>query len=225
VVPSYHRDGAGTPSWYRAALERRLALGDELALHGYFHVDSGARISGPLDYLRRRILTDAEGEFAALDESRAAELLARGRSWFETKGWPLAGFVAPAWLLSEGSWRALEKARFAYTTTQVGFHLFDPRRALRVPCMRYSARSAARSAASLVHAEVRALAARSAPMLRVGLHPVDADHPRVGAHAVRVLRQALRTRTPLTKRGLAALLQREPLGASRAVSPELGARG
>src|SRR6185369_14504453 len=38
VVPDYHRQGAAVPGWYRHAVERRLEMGDELALHGWNHL-------------------------------------------------------------------------------------------------------------------------------------------------------------------------------------------
>ncbi len=68
VVPHYH-DGirADRDPRFAAALRRRVAHGDEVVLHGYWHEDRAARGHSPLDWLRRRVLTASEGEFAAVE--------------------------------------------------------------------------------------------------------------------------------------------------------------
>jgi len=43
--------------------------------------------------------TPGEGEFWALSEREATRRIEAGVAWFRAQGWPLAGFVAPAWLL------------------------------------------------------------------------------------------------------------------------------
>ena len=67
--------------------------------------------------LRRRVYTRGEGEFWALSEREATRRIEAGIAWFREHGWPLAGFVAPAWLLGPGAWQALATQRFEYTAT------------------------------------------------------------------------------------------------------------
>jgi hypothetical protein len=100
------------------ALER----GDELALHGYSHLDTEAGSGGLRARFLRNVYTRREGEFAALTEAEARRRLELGLDWFAARGWTPTGFVPPAWLLGEGAWRALRDAPFAYTTTFSHFH-------------------------------------------------------------------------------------------------------
>src|SRR5262249_34000451 len=127
VVPDYHRLGRidGHPAFLRA-LERRLARGDEIALHGYHHLDDAAPPRGPLDWFARRALTQSEGEFAALAADEALARIARGVALMAALGWTVRGFVAPAWLLGRGARVALSSrtggSGFAYTTTRGGVY-------------------------------------------------------------------------------------------------------
>ncbi|HEY0229715.1 MAG TPA: DUF2334 domain-containing protein, partial [Dokdonella sp.] len=84
VVPDYHHRGrADADIGFRRAIEGRLARGDEIALHGYFHLDDGPPPRTPGDWLRRRQLTAGEGEFAALSDEHAGRRIAAGLDMFE----------------------------------------------------------------------------------------------------------------------------------------------
>ncbi len=109
VVPAYHGECSAQPE-FEQAMTAQLAAGHELALHGYFHLDPQVP-SDVIDWFRRRIYTAGEGEFCGLSEEEARERLTLGARWFAAKGWPLAGFVAPAWLLGPGAWKALRTRR------------------------------------------------------------------------------------------------------------------
>lgn len=208
VVPDYHRQGAGTPQWYHDALEAHRARGDELALHGYAHLDDSPPPRTPLEWWRRRIMTAGEGEFAALSQSEARHRLAAGLAWFKACGWPVEGFVAPAWLLSEGAWEALKASPLRYTTTATAFHLLHPRRALASRCVAYSTRSSLRRALSLGWNDWNAHrdAFDADGPVRLALHPDDARHPKVLAQICRLLEHLLHGRMPMTKGRLAAAL-------------------
>jgi hypothetical protein len=104
-----------------ACLNVALERGDELALHGYSHLDTEAG-GGLCARFLRNVYTRREGEFAALAEAEARRRLELGLDWFAARGWTPTGFVPPAWLLGEGAWRALRDAPFAYTTTFSHFH-------------------------------------------------------------------------------------------------------
>ena len=52
-----------------------------------------------------------------LRHTAAMRLLHAGIDWFRCNGWPLHGFVAPAWLLGAASWQPLRDLGFDYTCT------------------------------------------------------------------------------------------------------------
>ena len=120
VVPHYHFRPEQSPAM-EACLNVALERGDELALHGYSHLDTEAG-GGLRARFLRNVYTRREGEFAALTEAEARRRLELGLDWFAARGWTPTGFIPPAWLLGEGAWRALRDAPFAYTTTFSHFH-------------------------------------------------------------------------------------------------------
>lgn len=202
VVPDYHHRGCvdHDPAFVRA-IEARIARGDEVVLHGYHHLDERVPGSQPLDWLQRRVYTAGEGEFAALAAADAHHRLLRG--WDMLTGrlhWPIAGFVAPAWLLGPGARAALTQLPFRYTTTLRSIYRLPDWHETAAPSLVYSVRSAWRRALS--RRWNRWLYSRSAnlPLLRAGLHPADADHPDVVDDWRALLQHALEQRRPLTKR-------------------------
>lgn len=198
VVPCYHGDSE-TPVDYAGWIAQRLARGDELALHGYTHRDESPPPRSLTGRVRRRMYTAAEGEFSALTREEARERIDRGRRWFAERGWPVRGFVAPAWLVSAGTWDALRDCGFLYTTTLGRFHVLENGRSLRAPSLVYSTRSAWRRRASLAWNALLASASREMPLVRVSFHPADAAHPEVMAQALSLLAKLMRDREPLTK--------------------------
>lgn len=202
VVPCYHGERA-LPRVYVEWIEQRLARGDELALHGYTHRDEAPAPRTIGERLRRGVYTAREGEFAALARDEAIERIERGRDWFGDRGWPLRGFVAPAWLVSSGTWQALERFDFLYTTTLTQFHLLDRGIAMRAPTVVYSTRSAWRRMASRRWNSMLAQTMRGAPLVRLGFHPADAAYDVVMAHALALVRSLSDGRTALTKSAFA----------------------
>ena len=104
----------GAVAGVRALARRAPRGGDEIALHGWTHLDEG-RPHGRVDRLRRELYTRGEGEFWALARRGGAAASLRHRL---VRGQRLAaaGFVAPAWLLGPGGGRPW-RAPFAYTST------------------------------------------------------------------------------------------------------------
>ena len=200
VVPDYHRSGAiNTDRAFTDAIDRRIARGDEVALHGYYHFDDGPAPQRTLDWLRRRHLTLGEGEFAALSEGEACMRLDAGLRLFDRVGWSARGFVAPAWLLGSGARAALPQMPIGYTSTHT--HLETPCGGKRVyaPAISVSARSAWRRWTSRRWlAAARAFTA-NAPVLRLALHPEDARHVTIMQAWRDVLRALVAERTPMTK--------------------------
>jgi predicted deacetylase len=200
VVPEFHHAGRieDDPEFV-AAIAERLARGDEVALHGLYHLDDSPPPRKPGDWIARRMLTQREGEFAALDEARCRERLDRGLSAMHRLGWPVSGFVAPAWLLGRPARAALTRSPLRYTTTRTGIYHLPEWSFTAAPALTYSARSAWRRAMSRALVEAQYAASRSQPLLRVALHPVDARHEHVVSHWRDLIGRALDERTPLTK--------------------------
>ncbi|MDM5177075.1 DUF2334 domain-containing protein [Massilia sp. DJPM01] len=122
AVPRWH-GGEGRSPACEAALDSLLADGHEIALHGYAHLDTAAPDAGWRSRFLRGVYTEGEGEFAALDAHEARRRIELGLAWFDERGWPASGFVAPAWLLSDGAWEAVRSYPFLYTTTWSHFHV------------------------------------------------------------------------------------------------------
>jgi uncharacterized protein len=219
LVPAYHGHCSAQPA-FEAEMSRLVARGHELALHGYFHIDAQLP-DGWIDWLRRRVYTAGEGEFAALSQREATERLFLGRRWFAANGWPLMGFVPPAWLMGPGAWQALRAdGQFEYTSTLGGLHLLRQGRTLRAPVCTYSARSPLRRALSVAFNGALGRALAQTPVVRLALHPHDADHPIIRRSWQRHLERLLRHRRPTTKAALVRVVSdsREPLRAPTGTS-------
>ncbi|AUA31997.1 DUF2334 domain-containing protein [Pseudomonas sp. SGAir0191] len=200
VVPDFHRRNLLTQSpGFCQLLDRRLAAGDELALHGYAHADEGPTPRTPLDYFMRRIYTH-EGEFYALDEHQAIARLQDGLALFDRQGWPVAGFVAPAWLMSQGTRQALRQLPLKYTSTPQHLYRLPDFTAIDAPGLVWSARSAWRRGVSRVLSDWQCRRWQGANTLRLGLHPVDMRHRYSRDYWLRTLEKLIEDgREPLTK--------------------------
>ena len=208
VVPRFHHGAAlaDAPAFVRA-LEARLDRGDELALHGYYHLDLEEPPRSPRAWFERRVMTRAEGEFAAIAESDAVHRIARGAQAFAALGWPLYGFVPPAWLLGEAARRALDRCGYAFEYVGVRKGVYRLPSWRFGPCANvcYSPDKAWRRALSRTQIRRELARARTLPMLRLSIHPQDARVPAVMEHWRALAAEALATREPVTKREWAAL--------------------
>ena len=203
VVPRFHGRAPPAPAMERA-LEGLLSEGHELALHGYTHLDSAPPRPGLRRRFMRTVFTEGEGEFAAIGEADARQRIALGLDWFSQRGWPVRGFVPPAWLLGDAAWRALREFPFEYTTTMGHFHFLPGQDALFSPSLVYAARNAAGRMLSPPAADALALLLARAPLVRLGLHPRDAHHPALVRHAQQLLERLLASRAPRTKADFAS---------------------
>jgi uncharacterized protein len=199
IVPDFHglccieHDAAFVES-----IEQRIRRGDEVALHGYIHRDDAASPRNPWQWFRRRILTANEGEFSALEYTDAKQRIRRGMALMSRLNWKMDGFVPPAWLASADTAKALAETTLRYTSTHTA--LVDLRgRSISAPCITASSRSSLRRAVSRMWMRAIALATRNAPLLRVGLHPDDANHPAMMRAWRKLLVELLNDRRPITK--------------------------
>lgn len=204
VVPAFHRLPVTDTAHYERALERCQARGDELALHGYVHLDEAPRAKRLRERYLREVFTTREGEFSALTAGEAAARIEQGLGWFAQRGWPVSGFVAPAWLLSAGAWDALRQFPFAYTTTMRHVYLLPEHRKLAAPSLTYTARNAAGRFLSSRVNDFLAGAQRTRPLTRLALHPADARHPELMRHCQQLVARLLEHREPMTKAAFAA---------------------
>jgi predicted deacetylase len=200
VVPDFHGHGRidAAPEFLRA-IERRVARGDEVALHGYFHRDDAPAPRSPLAWLRRRVLTAGEGEFAELGADGAETRLRLGLNLFARLGWQVAGFVAPAWLASGGTREALRRVELNWTSTHAALLDLARDRRIVAPCLTASPRSNWRRRASVAWLSIGARAVDRFALVRAGLHPGDADHAELVACWRATIVRLLARRKALTK--------------------------
>lgn len=213
AVPHYH--GEAPTRELTEWLGTRSRKGDELALHGWSHRDEGAP-ADLLDRVRRRFYTRGEGEFWALSEREATRRIEAGIAWFRDNGWPLAGFVAPAWLLGPGAWQALATQRFEYTSTLRELVHLPSRRVVKSQSVVYSTSSAWRRQSSVLWNAAVSRLERANPVLRIELHPRDADFAGVHRSWQKALERALRDRRAVT---VAEFMRHDRAGAQTTVAP------
>lgn len=205
VVPRYHERDEVSESM-QAGLAGYLAQGHELALHGYTHLDTMPVAGSARSRFLRGVYTTGEGEFSALSLEEARRRIRLGLDWFAARGWPVHGFVAPAWLLGGEAWRAVREAPFEYTTTFSRLHLLGPGRSVLSPSLVYAARNRAGRFLSPLAADAGAALLARAPLVRLSLHPPDARHPRLLRHAQQLVERLLATRAAVTKASAARAL-------------------
>ena len=199
VVPDFHRQGRldSQPAFVKI-MHERLARGDELVLHGYYHDDPGPVPLRLPEYFMRRIYTH-EGEFFRLDADIARERLEQGLALFHRLDWPVQGFVPPAWLLGQQTRAALQSLPFSYTSSLAGLIRLPEFTSVPAPSLVWSSRSSWRRCLSLLWNRQRLASQSGAGLLRIGVHPVDMQYPGVQAYLLKILQTLLVTRIPLTK--------------------------
>lgn len=147
-----------------------------------------------------RHYTAGEGEFHDLPFAEATELLRRGKEALNACRVPFRGFIAPAWLLGTDAERAVREEGFAYTTRIGSVIDLENGSSFSSRSMVYSVRAPWRRQVSLLWNEALFWVLRKAPLLRIGLHPPDWDHPPIRSHVLRCLRLAVASRGVTTYR-------------------------
>jgi predicted deacetylase len=196
VVPNHWGDAPIRPGSYFAARLRGWAdQGIEIFLHGYFHRDD-ARHQSAGYRLRGSFMTAGEGEFLGLSRHAASARIAEGRALLENIiGRPVDGFIAPAWLYSDGARQAL--ADCAIPLAEDHLRVWSPvsgRQLAGGPVITWASRTPLRLASSLA----AAAALRHAPLkvLRVGVHPPDSRHSILLRSIDKTIRAAAANRRP-----------------------------
>jgi predicted deacetylase len=122
-----------------------------------------------------------------------------GLTVFARLGWPVEGFVAPAWLAGRGTLPALRETPLRYMSTQGSLWMVHEAARYRAPCLTASTRASWRRgmSAAIIPAVRRAL--RNVPVVRVALHPNDAKYENITDLWRGVIGALLCEREPLTK--------------------------
>ena len=199
VVPDYHRSGASMENreFVRWLREMECA-GNEVVIHGYFH--QRPRRTG--ETMRQHILTRAytrdEGEFYDLDYAEALRRITRARDDFTAAGLSPRGFIAPAWLLGAEAQCAAADAELEYTTTLTSVADLRTQRSFHARSLVYSVRSGWRRTVSLSWNALLAQLQSTAELVRLGIHPPDADHPQIWRQFLGLAVWLAAERTPTT---------------------------
>ena len=196
VIPDWHGVAPieGDPSflaWVRA----RAAEGAEIFLHGERHDEVGLPRTWR-DSLRAVGRTAGEGEFLTLDHDAARARIDRGVSRLRAAGLAPIGFVPPAWLAKPATHMAARDAGLAVSEDAATIYAHARGGAYASPVLRWSARGALRSWASVVQARARWRLQRRARVMRIALHPGDLANTSVERSIETALAAWVRDRAP-----------------------------
>lgn len=202
VVPFYHRSVAldRAPAFVNS-VSKRIARGDEVAVHGFVHLDEAAPPRTMRGFVERRVLTRREGEFAAADAADARDRLSRALDIWRRTGWKVGGFVPPAWLLGRDARDALASDgpfAFDYIALRRGILRLPAGCWLTTDLLWYSPTSAPRRWLSRVCTMLARARASPERLLRIALHPQDAEAPGVLDHWQRIIASTLAERCAVT---------------------------
>ncbi|CAN5527724.1 DUF2334 domain-containing protein [soil metagenome] len=202
VVPDYHRQGRSLADPdFGGWLQELEARGHEIVIHGFYH--QRARRLGENARARfvTRIYTADEGEFFDLRYDEALPLIKEAQRDFEAHGFYPHGFIAPAWLLGAEAERAVIDAGFCYTTTLRTVRDFASRRTIASQSLVYSVRSGWRRTMSLAWNRSLFGRLKGNPLLRLGIHPPDLDHPAIREQITSLVDESMCDRRPMTYEG------------------------
>ena len=147
--------------------------------------------------------TAGEGEFYDLPEGEAPCRLERAKREFSAVGLGAARFHCAGLASRSGSRAAVRKAGFEYTTRLRNFKDLVTARETASQSLVWSVRSGWRRVLSLWWNALLARRLFWAPLLRIGLHPVDWQHSTIRRQALELIRAALAGREAITYDGLA----------------------
>jgi hypothetical protein len=195
-----------------ACLEVVVERGDELALHGYSHLDTARAAAACAERFLRNVYTQPRGRVRRPRRSRG-EAPPRPGHGLVRRTRLEAGRLHPAGLAA-GQGRLARAARFgfAYTTTFSRFHCLEGEgRAVLSPSLVYTARNRGGRLLSPRVADATAAMLANAPLVRFSLHPPDARYPELVRHTQRMLERLLAQREAVTKAECARrLMQPQP---------------
>jgi predicted deacetylase len=176
-------------------LRERVTAGDEIAQHGFQHLQ--LHPGSPARQLLARMQGGRAAEFVGLDEADTPRVVDAGRRILKLAGLEARGFVAPAYAYTPAL-RVTLAERFAWWAGLWRVHTATGPRTSPALCLGTSGPVKRATSPSLV----RAGALIAGSTMRLDLHPADLDHPRHVMALERVLKRA-RRRTSVTLSQLA----------------------
>ena len=196
VVPNYHETGplhehSEAVHW----LHERERRGDEIVLHGYSHSRPRQKTDTALDLLATEFCSKNEAEFYRLSADAAAAKFRQAAEILERAGFAPQGFVAPSWIFSRGTVRALKERGFRYMARRSGLIDFANHTRIRSTCCVWSTWAPIRGALSPFWVRLILRRLRRKPVLRVDVHPPDLDFPVVARQTRGIIQDALGDRS------------------------------
>ncbi|HEY0931318.1 MAG TPA: polysaccharide deacetylase family protein [Gemmatimonas sp.] len=205
VVPNWH---GAWPIEQHAPFVRWLldaqAAGADILLHGERHDEVGSPRTWR-DEWRALGRTANEGEFLTLSPEIAEERIVRGLDRLIALGLDPIGFVPPAWLAPASTHAVVQELTKQYPRVRCSEDVVGIHHAAGVqaaPVIRWSGRTDMRARLSQMVAGWHRRWLRNAPLVRIGVHPQDLDHPITAASVHESLRHWTRARTAITYRSL-----------------------
>ncbi len=201
VIPDHHGRGHFTKdAAFCEWLRNRTAAGDEAVIHGYYHHRAARESETLTARLITRNYTAGEGEFFDIDYTAARDRVVKARDEFHSVGLQPSGFIAPAWLLSEDGERAIRELGIAYTTRLRTVSDLQRGREWQSQSLCWSVRAAWRRAMSLAWNASLFHRLKNAELMRIAIHPVDIEHPRIWKQITRLVSAAASVRDAMTYR-------------------------
>ena len=202
VIPNHHNLGhfLDDPEFCHW-LQERTSLGDEVVIHGYYHLRHPHPGESLRDKITTRFYTAGEGEFFDIVGADAMRLLIQAREEFRMLGINPLGFIAPAWLLSTGAEAAMRKLGLLYTTRLKTVCHLPGGEVHKSQSLVWSARSFWRRLVSRVWNAMLARRLRHNPLMRIGIHPIDFRYRGLWRQIETLTSRALTDRTPITYAG------------------------
>ena len=195
IIPNHHgRAPIGESSAFQRWLTKAIDTGHEPVLHGYYHRRERGGADSPLRRLATEFYTAGEGEFYDLPRREAAMLLERGLADLSFLPRMIAGFIAPAWLLGAEAEAAVRELGFLYTTRLSKVRVFDGNHDIASQSLVWSTRASWRSSMSLIWNRSLSFYLGRARLVRIGIHPPDAQHAMVWKQVRKLIMATSRSR-------------------------------
>ena len=176
VVPDHWSSAPITPA-FAARLRGWADEGIEMFVHGWTHRDDSRHARAAAGF-KAKHMTAGEGEFLGLDHADALRRMRRGKALVEDiTGRAATGFIAPAWLYSDGARAALADAGFALAEDHA--RVWQPGGAVvaRGPGITWASRTRMRQWSSLAAAGALRHALQPTRNVRIAVHPGDTTVP------------------------------------------------
>jgi predicted deacetylase len=195
VIPNHHQRAPISENVaFQRWLAQKIESGHEPVLHGYFHQRQKRDGDSFRAKLTTELYTAGEGEFFDLSAEEASTRVQRGLEDLAFLQRKIVGFVAPAWLLGAEAETVIRELGFLYTTRLGNVRTFGRPVDVRSQSLVWSTRARWRAMTSLAWNRCLALRLARAPLMRIGIHPPDLEHPHIWNQVRRLMSETSRCR-------------------------------